>query len=287
MTNHYKAMIAALGTIAVWATAFPFSRYVVQYIDPFHLAAVRICIGAIALYLVSLLRGLRKPRGVEWFYFIIAGITGNIGYQILFNMGLQTIPSGTASVLVALTPLMTALLLRVVFKEIMSIQGWIYTFTAFLGVAIVMLWDGIFEVKVGSFLILIIVMMFSVYNVLMRYFGQRGYTALDMTTWSMVMGAILGIPYLPDGFRLIQAMPLEPVALLVYLGLCSSALGYGLWSYALGTADKASDVLNFLYLSPVVATIVSFFMLGEVPNGGLYIGGIVILGSLYLFNKYR
>ena len=52
-------------------------------------------------------------------------------------------------------------------------------------------------------------------------------------------------------------------------------------------AEKVSDVTNFMYISPIVAAIVAAFLLGEIPNMGLYIGSPIILGSLYLFNQYR
>ena len=42
-----------------------------------------------------------------------------------------------------------------------------------------------------------------------------------------------------------------------------------------------------MYLSPVLAIILAIFLLGEVPSTGLYIGGPIILISLYLFNTYR
>ena len=74
---------------------------------------------------------------------------------------------------------------------------------------------------------------------------------------------------------------------MAYLAFLSSALGFVFWSYALEHAEKVSDVTNFMYISPIVAAIVAAFLLGEIPNMGLYIGVPVILGSLYLFNRYR
>ena len=42
-----------------------------------------------------------------------------------------------------------------------------------------------------------------------------------------------------------------------------------------------------MYISPIVAAIVAAFLLGEYPNMGLYIGAPIILGSLFLFNRYK
>ena len=85
---------------------------------------------------------------------------------------------------------------------------------------------------------------------------------------------------------IVQA-PLSAQLAMVYLAFFSSALGFVFWSYAFEHAEKVSDVTNFMYISPIVAAIVAAFLLGEIPNMGLYIGAPVILGSLYLFNRYR
>jgi hypothetical protein len=85
---------------------------------------------------------------------------------------------------------------------------------------------------------------------------------------------------------IVQA-PLGAQLAMVYLAFFSSALGFVFWSYAFEHAEKVSDVTNFMYISPIVAAIVAAFLLGEFPNMGLYIGAPIILGSLFLFNRYR
>ncbi|MDU6913594.1 MAG: EamA family transporter [Veillonella sp.] len=86
---------------------------------------------------------------------------------------------------------------------------------------------------------------------------------------------------------MIVVSPISAKFAMAYLAFLSSALGFVFWSYALEHAEKVSDVTNFMYISPIVAAIVAAFLLGEIPNMGLYIGAPVILGSLYLFNRYR
>lgn len=42
-----------------------------------------------------------------------------------------------------------------------------------------------------------------------------------------------------------------------------------------------------MFLSPVIVTGMSWALLGEFPNRGFFIGGTLIIISLFLFNKYR
>lgn len=42
MSNRVKAIIGALATIAVWATAFPFSKIALQHVDSLTLSVARV-----------------------------------------------------------------------------------------------------------------------------------------------------------------------------------------------------------------------------------------------------
>ncbi len=288
MTNKHKAMVAAFGTILTWATAFPFTRYVLQTIGPVDMSVMRIFIAAIVLLIVGLVKGLQRPKTKQdWLLLLVAGCCGNSVYQVFFTQGLVSITAATSAVIVALTPLTTALLLRVFYKEHMSTSGWIYTTTAFIGVAIVLFWGGMVEVSIGALWTMVAVVLFAFYNILSRQFTAKGYTSISIVTWGMVLGAVTGIPFMGHSIRAFSQASIETLLTLGSLGVFSSAIGYAFWSYALEKAEKASDVLNFMYLSPVLAIILAIFLLGEVPSTGLYIGGPIILISLYLFNTYR
>ena len=57
------------------------------------------------------------------------------------------------------------------------------------------------------------------------------------------------------------------------------------WDYALSRAP-ASQVTSFLYDSPVLATLIAFLWLGEVPGvlalvgGGIALTGVIIVNTL-------
>lgn len=129
--------------------------------------------------------------------------------------------------------------------------------------------------------------LFAVYNILNRGLSLKGHKPITIAMWSMFTGAIMALPFAEHAIELIVVAPISAKFAMAYLAFLSSALGFVFWSYALEHAEKVSDVTNFMYISPIVAAIVAAFLLGEIPNMGLYIGAPVILGSLYLFNRYR
>ena len=50
----------------------------------------------------------------------------------------------------ALTPMTTALLALVVYKDRIRPVGWIFTITAFIGVAIIILWNSTLTIPYGA-----------------------------------------------------------------------------------------------------------------------------------------
>ena len=281
-------MIGALATIAVWATAFPFSKIALQHVDSLTLSVARVVGGAMLMLIIGVVKGLQIPTSWrEWGLYIVLGMTGNFVYQVVFNQGLLTIPAATSSIIMALTPMTTALMALVVYKDYMKPIGWLFTITAFAGVAVIILWNGPINVPMGAFWTLFGMILFAIYNIINRGLSLKGHDPITVATWSMFTGAIMALPFVSQSVANIVVAPVSTWLAIMYLACFSSALGFVFWSYALEHAERVSDVTNFMYLSPVVAAIVAAFLLEEYPNMGLYIGAPVILGSLYLFNRYR
>ena len=118
MTNRMKAILGASATIAVWATAFPFGKVALQSVDALTLSVARVVGGAILMLIIGVFKGLHIPTSWrEWGLYILLGATGNFVYQVVFNEGLRTIPAATSSIIMALTPMTTALMALVVYKD--------------------------------------------------------------------------------------------------------------------------------------------------------------------------
>ena len=283
-----KAVLGASATIAGWATAFPFGKLALQSVDALTLSVARVVGGAILMLIIGVFKGLHIPTSWrEWGLYILLGATGNFVYQVVFNEGLRTIPAATSSIIMALTPMTTALMALVVYKDKIRPIGWLFTITAFIGVAVIIFWNSTLTIPMGAIWTLIGMILFAVYNILNRGLSLKGYDSITIAMWSMFTGAIMALPFADHAIEMIGAAPITAKLAMIYLAFFSSALGFVFWSYAFEHAEKVSDVTNFMYISPIVAAVVAAFLLGEYPNMGLYIGAPIILGSLFLFNRYR
>ncbi len=204
-------------------------------------------------------------------------------YMITFNTGMLTLSSAMGSLIIATTPVLTAIGATFLYKEKIKPIGWVAIGGAFLGVAILLLWKSDVSYSGGMWWICVAAFVFCCYNLLNRKLLSMGYNAVECVTWSMTCGAILLMPF--AGQAIVQASnaSLTALAVVFYLGSMPSATAYLLWSKAFSFAKKTSDVTNFQFLTPLISTILGFIILGEVPSIATFVGGALIIFNIIVF----
>ena len=123
--------------------------------------------------------------------FFLSGALGFTLYMICFNTGIQTLTSATSSIIIATTPIMTAVVASKCYGEKINNLGWFTIVLAFVGVLILLLWDGVFSSNIGLLWTISAAIGFCGYNILNRKLSFMGYAALEIVTYSMVCGTIL------------------------------------------------------------------------------------------------
>ncbi len=285
MSKKGKIISYSLVTIICWASAFPLSKYVLLHgLSTQSLSIARLVIGGILLAGIIAYKKMPLPVGRDWIYLFFAALSGNFVYQLLFNAGLPTIPSATATIIIAMTPLTAAFFASFIFREKLSLIRWLCIGVAFIGVAIVLFWSGIFDIHIGALWVFSSMLLFSIYNLICRHLSIKGYSPLLVSAWGMILSALLCIPFLPSLYNEWIVQSVTDMGIIVYLGAFSSAIAFVTWSYALDMADQTADVTSFMFLSPILVTFMSNWLLDEVPNMGFFLGGALILTSLYVFN---
>lgn len=271
-------------TVFLWASAFPLTKVAMDHYTPNALGFVRCAVAAIFLLIIGILNHIRKPQKKDIPWFFLSGGLGFTLYMITFNTGIQTLTSATSSIIIATTPIMTAVVSSKCYGEKINKLGWFTIALAFIGVLILLLWDGVFSINIGLIWTICAAIVFCGYNILNRKLSSMGYTALEIVTYSIFCGAILLAVFSPQGVS--QVITAEPKHILsvIYLGAMPSALAYFLWGKAMYLAEKTSEVTNFMFVTPLLSTALGFMLLKEIPNMGTFIGGAIIILSIILFN---
>lgn len=285
MDKKLKVNLLGFGTVVLWSLAFPFSKVAMQHFNPYSLGFLRVSIASIVLLIIGRFNGMKFPKKKDLLLFLLSGASGFGLYLFFFNKGIQTITSASSSIVIALTPVFTAIVAHHVYKEKINIIGWIMMVTAFSGVLIMMLWDGVLSINAGILWTLLASILFCLYNILNRKLSSDGYKSIEIVTFSMIASVLVLSPFAKRGISEVATASLGEIGVLLMLGVLSSAIAYFLWSMALSTADNTSEVTNFSFLTPFVATLLGSLVLSEVPNTGTVVGGIIIIVSMIIFSK--
>ena len=285
-TRKLKLNILAFCTVLIWATAFPVTKMINGEFTADSLGLIRCVVGAVTLIILGLVTKIKKPvsgKAVKWLF--LSGLLGFALYLIFFTTGISTLTSATSSIVIAATPIMTAIGASKIFHDQIRPAGWLCIFVAFAGVVVLLLWDGALSINIGVLWTLAAALVFCIYNLMNRYLSGMGHTAIEIVTYSMIFGALVMMIFLPETIDQLETASGSAIALAIYLGVAPSAIAYLLWAKASEYAERTSEVTNYMFVTPLLATLLGFIMLHEVPSLGTLIGGAIIIGSVILFNR--
>ena len=284
MQTRRRVFLLSFCTVFLWASAFPLTKVVQEHFQSNALGFVRCSIAAIFLICIGKICHIHLPKKKDIPWFFLSGGLGFTLYMIFFNTGILTLTSATSSILIALTPIMTAIVASKFYGEHIKPIGWIAIGTAFFGVLVLLLWDGVLSINIGMLWTLGAAIVFCGYNIVSRQLGSKGYSALEIVTYSMICGAILLGFWSVQGIQQLMTSDATHIFALIYLGALPSAAAYFLWGKAMSLAERTSEVTNFMFVTPLLSTILGFIILHEVPNIGTFLGGAIIIISIVVFN---
>lgn len=276
---------ALLGTVVLWASAFPAIRVGVAGLGVAGLSLLRLGVAALALVLAAPFARVRLPRRRDLPQIALCAATGMTAYQVLLNWGEVHVQAGTASLLIAVAPVFSILIGGVFLGERLSAGIVLGSGVALAGAALICLAHGASGFTPASLAVLAAALVQGVYHAASKPLLSR-YSSLETACYAMVAGAVFALPLAPAAWH--ATVHADAAALLAagYLGLLPSALGFVIWAYAVARLPLAVSTAA-LYLVPPVALVVSFVWLGERPSALDLVGGAVSVLGVVLINRSR
>jgi drug/metabolite transporter (DMT)-like permease len=273
----------ALTTILLWSLNNVLTRIAVGYFAPEAFAFLRYGVASLTLLIYAAVRRIKLPALKDVPLFFLGGAMGFAVYILLFNNGVRLTAASTASFVNASIPVITAVLARLFLKERLGLAGWISVAGAFTGVGIITLSGGGLTVNAGALLVLLGAVLLSGYNIFQRRLLLR-YTPLEVTTYCITAAGMLLSVFAAGAIPRLMAAPPDQVFVVLFTGVFTAAAGFLLWAYALRLAERTRDVTNYMFLIPLVTTLLAYVMIGEVLPATVFVGGAVVLISVLGIN---
>ena len=280
-----RTIIAISITILLWASSFAAVRASLQAFTPGHIALFRFLIASVLLAVLALINRIKLPKLKDIPVIFLLGFLGIAVFHTAQNYGQVTVTAGSAAMIVSSVPIFTAMLATILLREKLKLWGWLGIFISFLGVYLIALGEreGI-KFAPGVIILLLAAITAATYFVLQKPYLRR-YSALQLVTYMMWVGTLFLLVFTPGLIEEVTNAPIEATMAAIFLGIFPSAVAYVTWSYALSRAP-ASIVASFLYLQPVLAVIIAWIWLSEIPALISIFGGVVTLLGVFLVNKY-
>ena len=285
-----RAHISLLLVVVVWAGSFSVIKQLLDDgVAAGNIAILRYAIAAPGFaYILWRARGLPGLTRADAIRVAAAGLLVVVGYHMFLNVGERSTTSGIAALVVALAPGLTMVLAFALGLDRISTRRVVGLAVAFTGVAIVVALgsgsDLSFESAKGPLVVLGAPVAFALYNVILKPLLGR-YDLLALTAATSLVGTVGLTPFVRGSTvdTVVDATAGE-AALLLYLGVLATLLGYIFWNAGLKGLGPTRAV-TYAYAIPPLAVTFGAIFLDEPVTIWLAVGGALVVGGIALAQR--
>ncbi|MBR6600870.1 MAG: DMT family transporter [Bacteroidaceae bacterium] len=279
--------ILALVTIAVWGTTFVSTKVLLSHgLTPPEIMFYRFII-AYALTWIFTCK-LRADTWKDELLLAVAGFTGGTLYFLAENTAIDYSLTSNVALVVCVTPVLTALLTSLCYKERITGRLVVGSVVALLGVGFVVLNGTVLQIHpLGDALALVAAFAWAVYSIVVRRFDGR-YTTWFVTRKVFFYGIVTMIPFIAagmgGGLHLDQLFIPVVASNVLFLSVVASMLCFYSWNLVL---EKLGTVRasNYMYTQPLVSLVCSVVVLGEPITQIALLGAVFILVGIYVAER--
>lgn len=277
---------SALVVIVVWGLNFVVMKWGLETLSPLLLCALRFVAASLPF-----LWFVRPPRTVPWWLLAAYGLVQGVGqFGLLFTGMKLGMPAGMSSVVLQTQAFITLLLAAIFLQERPKPWQWAGLVVAIAGLLLIGTAhaDSSAQMTLMGFLCTVgAAAMWASSNLLTRVAARYGsYEPVSFIVWTSVF-PVLPLLMLSIGLEgwgavslQLAGMGAQQYAVVAYLALLSTLLGYGLWTRLL-QRYAASTVAPLSLLVPVIGLISAMLLLGEWPTPVQWLGTLgVLLGMV-------
>ncbi len=283
--KNYLPYIALTTAAVIWGANTPIMKVTMLSVPLFSLAFLRFFTASLLLlpFVYKQLHFQKK----DWFSLFLCAFLGITVLITLYFFGLKLTSALNTGIIGGTMPIITLIFAALFLHEKMTKKIIIGAVIGMIGILIIVGKDimaqGLDISPMGDMLIFLSNIAFAADITLSKKLSKN-YTPLAITFFIFFVGSLF---FLPGVFMDIVANPTWFINMpfFAYIGilygiLFSGLLAFGLWQYGLSKVSE-TNVGFFLYISPVVTSLIAVLFLGEIITEEFFIGSaLIIIGLL-------
>lgn len=291
-----RAIPFLIAGMVFYGSATPVSKIVSANVPVYVGVASRLLIAGLVLlpfairWDTHLFRHSRK----DWLIILGVGVIGNLGFSFFMLYGMQLISGVMGSVIMSLTPALTAVAAVLFLNESLNARKIAALTLGVAGVLVMHLYSGSNNTDssnalwFGSLLVFAAICCEAAYTLLGKV-GSDRMKPITLTTLSALLSGILLLPWL------IWQWPVQALTGLSVTNW-TAILWWGVGTMALGTLCWYSGIkevpghiaASFMAIMPVSALVLSYILLGEAFRWIHLLGfGLAFTGVLLMIREHR
>lgn len=287
--NPAAVQATLIAAMAVWGLNVAAVKVLTASFDPTTLAALRMLVACTALTLVVLWKrcGLPSLSLRQGGAIVVCAMLMVYLNQILFAEGLLRSTATNGALIMALSPLVSALLAAIAFREPLTLPRLLGVVLGFAGVAAVVLSHpgaGLSSAGVGDLMLVAAVVSFAAGGAIVQRLARQLHTltiswviylvgSLLLVVHAAIDSPTVGVAALFPGWR--------PWAFILFSGVLATALSNLVWNRAIARIGVARTAV-FLYWVPVFGVGFAALLLGERLTLWHLVGFLAVMAGTYL-----
>lgn len=280
-----------------WGSTYGAIRIAGEHLAPPLVGATRSLISTVIICGICLARrtSLRVTRSTAW-RLILVGVLFMTVNNVLLVWGETKVPSGYASLVIAMIPILVAVMESVLpGGETLNLRGWLGTLLSAIGM-FALLWPSLHRAKLGTdvrglfgfFILVLAAIAFAVGSVLSRRFHFQVDTFVA-TAWEIGSAGVLNLILATAGGCFHTAhWTRHGLLAIAYLSTFGSVVGLTAYTYLLKHVP-VTKVSTYAFVNPVVAVILGVAILGETLSAAEIVGMVLVLCAVatVIFSRTR
>lgn len=288
--NFASVWLLVIAATFFWGSNFNAAHALSGVLPPLTAASGRFGIAVLILLAMRALRGKAESilSARDKFALCVLGLIGVFGFNYGFFTALHTTSSLNAALIMALSPLLTALLAAVLLGTPLRARQLLGIGIAFIGVALVITGGrlALLQVAIGDVWMLCSCLAWSLYTVLVQKFAAH-VPPQQQARWTICAGAaaLIALAGFTEPVGMLATQSLHTAAILLYMATCGTVLAYVFWLRGVQSLGPQRAAIAF-NLVPGFTLLVNL-ALGYLPRVEQLIGLLMVVVGVVIASGWR